>query len=129
MTRLKTWLSIAKPVSMDLAVLRQSLIRSSSSPLPSPNCTKTVPNVYVRQIQLSWTVFCQNHRHLVLQMTRLYFTREKLVASNQLLTPHYYGQVVPKADNLKPQQVDDTDRYVSRIFFQRVDRPHRWSPT
>ena len=115
MTRLKTWLSIAKPVSMDLAVIRRSLIRSSSSPSPSPNCTKTVPNVYVRQVRLSWTVLRQDRRHLVLQMTRLYFMRGRLVASNQLLTPHHHGQVVPEADNLKPQQVDDADRYVSGI--------------
>ena len=127
MTKLKTWRSIAKLIFMDLAVLHQTLIRSSSSLLPSFNCTRIVPDVYVRQVWLSWTVFYQDRHHLVLQITRLYFIRGRLVATNQLLIPHYYGQVVPEADKLKPQQVDNANKYVSRIFCQCISRPHRWS--
>ena len=50
-----------------------------------------------------WTDFYHDYRYLVIQMMRLYFIKGRLIVSNQSLTPHHYDQVVPKADNLKPQ--------------------------
>lgn len=52
---------------------------------------------------------------------RLYFIKERLVASNQLLIFQHHGQVMPKADNLKPQQVDNANKYISKISFMKVE--------
>ena len=88
------------------------------------NCSKTVSDMYIRQVRSS-RVTCQDFSHLANTLANtngLLVSNLCHLANTLTNTNDRANNFIKENDNLTPQQVDDVNRYHSRIFFLLIHR-------